>query len=380
MNYFFIPGRKWELSLAELKAVLLQNKVFFTITESSNLLFIIETKTKPDKITEVFRRMGGFTKAGEMISDPYEYIDSFLKERDDSKVNFAISAYSGISLNELFKLGMGIKGFLKERDFPCRFVSKRTDLVTSAPLLKKNKVLGSGFELNIIDTKRGRKWGRTLGIQDFEGFSKRDYDRPFPNREKGMTPPKLARIMINLAGIDPGKTIWDPFCGSGTILQEALLLDYNCIGSDSDPKSIDESIGNINWLKAIFSITDLKFDIFKQDATLEVSRDIKFDSIVTESYLGPVLRSVPGEVRVASIIKNVSELYRKFFVNIAPLCIKGTKIIFVVPEYKSRSRWFDVKTVDFLPSDFEELESSRNLHWDRPNSIIRRQIKIFVKK
>ena len=45
---------------------------------------------------------------------------------------------------------------------------------------------------------------------------------------------KLARCMVNLAQVKEGKTICDPFCGTGTILLEAESMGIHGIGIDFD--------------------------------------------------------------------------------------------------------------------------------------------------
>ena len=52
---------------------------------------------------------------------------------------------------------------------------------------------------------------------------------------KGRFYPQLAKSLMNYAGIDKGKTILDPFCGSGTTLVESLLFGVNAIGIDINP-------------------------------------------------------------------------------------------------------------------------------------------------
>ena len=47
----------------------------------------------------------------------------------------------------------------------------------------------------------------------------------------------MAHVMLRCAGVKPGDTICDPFCGSGTILMEAanwLNGDVKCIGKWND--------------------------------------------------------------------------------------------------------------------------------------------------
>ena len=56
-----------------------------------------------------------------------------------------------------------------------------------------------------------------------------------------MIPPKLARTMINLAvgENDPKSiTVFDPFCGTGTILMEGLMVGVTVMGSDLDHEAV----------------------------------------------------------------------------------------------------------------------------------------------
>lgn len=381
MRYFFIPGRKWELSYAEIDTVLNTFGVPFKHIYDSETLIIIDIES--DDISHIFNRLGGSTKYGVLVDDPYKFIEEFVSKKDSGKIPFALSSHSVTDSKGIFKLGMEIKQNLKSKGISSRYVSKRQDKVTSAPLLKKNKVLTKGFELNILEFNGKKEWGSTLSIQDFEGFSKRDYDRPDANKIKGMLPPKLARIMVNLIGLKPGKTVWDPFCGSGTILQEALLLSYNALASDSDDKSVEETMKNLRWLNAVFGFEG-EYRVENHDATHDVPKDFKFDGISAEPYLGPVLRTMPNEERLESITRVIIGIYKNFFKSVSRSMESGMKIVIVVPSFKSEAGWKDISLNDIISEDFTEVvlpvPGGKSLHWDRPNSIIRRQIKILIKK
>src|SRR5205823_3602162 len=102
-------------------------------------------------------------------------------------------------------------------------------------------------------------------VQPFEQFSARDFGRPGRDDLSGMLPPKLAIIMINLAANDTISVLLDPFCGSGTILSEALLLGYkNLIGSDISEKAVADTKTNLDWIANKFrrDLPDIK--IFKK--------------------------------------------------------------------------------------------------------------------
>ena len=61
-------------------------------------------------------------------------------------------------------------------------------------------------------------------------------------------PPRLARMMVNLSSCGKGKVLLDPFCGVGTILQEALLEGASVIGTDANAWCVKASEENLDWL------------------------------------------------------------------------------------------------------------------------------------
>lgn len=88
----------------------------------------------------------------------------------------------------------------------------------------------------MLPDKAGFIIAETVWIQDIEGYSQRDIERE-RSMTVGMMPPKIAQIMINL-GTKGNKSmiIWDPFCGLGTTLIEALHSGYRSLrGSDIEP-------------------------------------------------------------------------------------------------------------------------------------------------
>lgn len=54
--------------------------------------------------------------------------------------------------------------------------------------------------------------------------------RPF--RQPGTMSPLLARVLVNLSGIRPGGTLFDPMCGPGGVLIEAALVGAAPLGMD----------------------------------------------------------------------------------------------------------------------------------------------------
>ncbi|UCE28580.1 MAG: hypothetical protein JSV85_04675 [Candidatus Bathyarchaeota archaeon] len=58
-------------------------------------------------------------------------------------------------------------------------------------------------------------------------------------------PAKLARCMVNLAQPKAGELVLDPFCGTGTVLVEAGLMDCRVIGLDVQPRMVIGSFRNL---------------------------------------------------------------------------------------------------------------------------------------
>ena len=137
--------------------------------------------------------------------------------------------------------------------------------------------------------------------------------------------------MINFAG--KTKTIWDPFCGMGTLPMEALLMNKKVIASDISEEMTEATIKNIAWLKNKFKL-DLNLDdaleIFKHDATEFI--DKKVDAVITEGYLGEPKRQPPLKKEVAKTDELLSELYAPFFQNMKKNGIKT--VIICLPVYK----------------------------------------------
>ena len=80
----------------------------------------------------------------------------------------------------------------------------------------------------------------------------RIFDRPLSDRpyrlahRKGALRPTVAAAMVRLACPDrlPHR-LWDPFCGSGTILAEAVLAGHTVSGSDLDPGAVAAASENL---------------------------------------------------------------------------------------------------------------------------------------
>lgn len=362
MMYVFILGHNPKLSVAEIMAVLPKSQ---KVDETSSFLII---ETDEFNCAEVLGRLGGTVKIGKIIGNQISRkvtIEKLKEIKSATKLNFGISYYDSKPDN----LGMEIKKELKSAGISCRLVTSR-DKALSSVVVSKNKCA----EFLVL----GKKWlGQTCVVQNFEDYGYRDYGRPVRDMVSGSQPPKLAKIMINLAEMPSGVTILDPFCGSGTILQEALLLGYKAIGSDFSNKAIQDSKKNLEWLVNKLEIRNSKFEIMAADVR-NLSKNIKSaDAIVTEPYLGPPLRGRESKQDIQEIITELSELYLEAFKEFRKVLNSNGKIVIVFPAFRVGQEILELPILNQIKKmGFTQVNRDK-LIYSREGQKVWRQIYIF---
>ena len=125
---------------------------------------------------------------------------------------------------------------------------------------------------------------------------------------------RLTRAMINLIMLEKGKTICDPFCGTGTTLLEAEMLGINGIGLDFDKKMWKKTKENLE-------VNGYQSQVYNSDFQELVKFTDQFDAIVTdlpygrasktsekpEKILEKLLSISPKDKRVAVMYKKTPE-------------------------------------------------------------------------
>ncbi|MCX6795477.1 MAG: DNA methyltransferase [Candidatus Falkowbacteria bacterium] len=341
-QYFFILGSNPELSFAEIATVLgIKEKRLI-----SKELLVLETENEivPENL---IKKLGGIIKIGvfqEELDKPSDLdlqlalakIASKAKGASgEGKFCFGISVY-GETISKPLALGLELKKYFREQGLSCRLVTSREPQLSSV-VVTQNKLIGKGIEL-VIAKKDGKVLlGQTLAVQDFKDLSKRDYGRPARDDESGMLPPKLAQIMINLAGQNSlDAVILDPFCGSGTVVTEAMLMGYqNLIGADLSPKAVSDTRENVNWMKKRYGLDRANIKIINRNV-INLSKVIKassVDAVVTEPYLGPQR----GLKNVELVIENLEDLYTQALRQFDLILKPGGRVVMIWPVFFGKS-------------------------------------------
>jgi tRNA G10 N-methylase Trm11 len=377
----FQLGRIKGLCLAELKAVL--GKDNFVDTCFGMALF----NTTVEDAQELQDSLGGSIKIAEIISetsakDLQDNLENLIRDhfKDPSgKTPFAISTFNERRSKDIDIKSLLIfsKKVLKSLGLNSRFVNKGRENPRPSTIYKA-RVLRKGVDINIIKHKDLYLLGKTLSIQNIDAYSTRDYHKPMRDMKVGMTPPKLAQIMINLAGRNT-KTIYDPFCGTGTFLMESLLMGKKAIGSDIEERMIEYSQKNLEWFHHKFDCSN-DFKLFKRDARFVTKSQLpdKIDAVVTEGYLGKVFSIQPSKEEKEIELRELANLHLNWLTALHPLLPKQAKIVMCLTNYKNGNR------IEDFPK-FEEIAQTAGYRivdsflYDRENQIVARAIKVLEK-
>ena len=409
MRYFFILGSNPTLSIAELSAVF--NYREFSLIQKNIAILKCDYEIKAD----VIKKIGGTIKFGLICDELDSYniknllnsIAVFAKPEKDikTKFKFGISYYGSFKIN-IKVLGMEYKKSLKQLGLNSRWVISKEPTLSSVVVEQNKLVSEQGVEIVIIQFNKKLFLGKTLAVQPFKELSFRDYNRPARDDRSGMLPPKLAQIMINLSGANKEKTILDPFCGSGTIITEAMLMGYKkIIGADISKKAIEDTEKNIEWTKKIFPrscVQDKQFSIFLEAAfrtsnfqlininSTQISVRLPLnsvDEIITEPYLGPQR----GNIDINKIIAELEKLYSESLREFNKILKSTGRIVMIWPVFceKQKNIFLNLDLIGFkiinpMPENlqkniFVKLTNRNTIIYGREQQKIWREIVVLKK-
>ncbi|MEI6596619.1 MAG: DNA methyltransferase [bacterium] len=339
MRYFFILGSNPTLSLAELAAVFSHGQ--FSLIQKNIAFLEINHEIKAN----IIEKIGGVIKFGLIYHETtplstqniLKLAATFSKpEKSESKFNFGISFYGKAKIN-IKALGMEFKKLLKQSDINSRWVISREPTLSSVVVEQNKLVTDKGVEIVIIEFNKKLFLGKTIAVQPFKELSFRDYGRPARDDRSGMLPPKLAQIMINLSSAKLDDTILDPFCGSGTVITEAMLMGFNNLtGSDVSSRAISDTKKNIEWIKNNYELRVESCELREIDAT-QISKQVapnSIDAIITEPYLGPQRSGF----EVARVVKELEQLYSKSLIEFKKILKPNGRIVMVWPSFSVKQK------------------------------------------
>jgi tRNA G10 N-methylase Trm11 len=382
-TYLFLLGRTPQLSIQEISALLpsppsiiLESKVVSSdFTEDSEAISFFDFLGGSVKLMKL---EGQFTDLSE--DSLLDHAVAYLAQ--SNRPTFATAEFGRENIPRLETTT--IKKKLKERGISSRFMESPREGLSAAVLIHQKNII----ELNIIQNGNVTYFAQTLASQDIDDWTVRDRVKPYADRKKGMLPPKVARIMVNLAVGHLQKQnpqqeqtcrIYDPFCGSGTVLLEAAMRGCNVLGSDLDQKAVQGTQANVEWFKKIYNKSELQSHVFKADvASVKPQQlDGEVQAIVTEPFLG---KPTPEPTELPNIFKGVEKMYIGAFKLWSRLLKNGSRVVIVFPYAQHRKHIFSLEGMIDKLSEFGYTPISEPVFYHRPQAVIQRQIWTFTLK
>lgn len=407
--FAFILGREYKLSLAELIHVFGQSN----LRDFNEEIAIFELEKLDSK---AILTLGGTTRIIQIVSEttPESFatdtIEILSKKEKNSKFSFALAAF-GLKF-PLADAGMRIKKTLA-KNFSVRLLNAKNENIHSA-VFKREKLAKTGTEISLIHIVDKNYLGFSLACQDIDAYSRRDTAK---NRDMvtGMMPPKLVQMMINFLSENTQKNgVYDPFCGLGTTLIEAVNRGITTVfGSDISREMVansEESLTNFiaeekKWQERIKAaggtpqkdFSNLVAKVFPLDATLiekafvdeKIPKNI---NIISEGYLGRIMRKEEmTQDIVFSERRAISRLYEKFFQSLARAKFSG-EIVMSFPFWKVQNVYVFLENISeiveqngfkiesLLPRELELNTKNGSLLYRRESQNVGREIIKIVKK
>ncbi len=401
MKYLAVLGRQPEISIAELEA--LSGGMEWHEISSSGRVACVSLPPASLDIT----RLGGCLKlAIELERAPLEYLAGL----PEGKLTIGVSDYSEkASRKTASQEALKLKKILVRHGRSVRVVENKDAVLSTATSLHNG--LGGKNERKVELIKVDDEWYKVIGVQDIDAYAKRDQARPARDAKVGMLPPKLAQILINLCGpLKPGSVILDPFCGTGVVLQEALLMGcYRAYGTDISERMVEYSTRNLEWLcansKGFFPGTGPSrpssrgsgpsssvvtsghpgknlFELAQGDATsFQWSQPI--DAVACEGYLGKPFSKIPSKMELKEQKQECGAIMLGFLRNLAGQIKKDTPVVIAAPawlrpdgEYERLDVLDDIQDMGYNVNN----KTREGLLYHRSGQVVARDILILRKK
>lgn len=143
--------------------------------------------------------------------------------------------------------------------------------------------------------------------------------------------PRLARTLINIANPERNGVLLDPFCGTGTILIEAISMGIRCIGSDISEKRILQTRKNIESIIQSPGREYVKLYVADVKNLANKIQERSIRSIVTEPILLPSFKARPSKKTASELLARSSTLYSET-ISLADKTLEtGGTLAIVVP-------------------------------------------------
>ena len=388
----FVLGRQPEISLAELQAV-------YHRTPKLLAGHLAGLDVEQETALATAKDLGSIVKVAELISDSFALdaesiarLAHHLFSQTTGKITLGVSYYgSSAKSNLTANFSRAMRASIEQSGHSVRLVPSEQAALSTATVLHNKLAIGNPKKVELLLTPAPGSHrlavAKTIYVQDIGAYTLRDRGRPRRDTRNGMLPPKLAQTMINLAQgacqLTRPTNLLDPFCGTGVILQEASLMGLATYGSDNNPRMIDYTQTNLDWLArryrqasrprlTIADATDFSWQQWLAPNRLEL--------IASETYLGRPYTDPPHPSELKPNLHDCNVIIGKFIANLSPQLPSGAGICLGVPAWYIRDHIHHLPCLAELPRHkLRSVTTGANLIYHRPNQVVGRELLVLQK-
>lgn len=336
-RYLFILGRDSELSKLELFALLNRLNIKFSINQNSKEFVVFDIDNFNSQ--QFINYSGGIVKIAEKID-----LKNYFYEGTEKNINYGISILGNPGEEFINKTISILKNKYHEEKLKASIKTPKFRLF--APLDIKTKSLEDFIILN-------KEIYKTKTISEPYLYKERDDKRPEKNFVV-QTSIRLAKILVNISNAKTN--LLDPFCGYGTILQEAMLNNLDVYGFELDEKVSKACIKNLEWIKSKYKLNS-KFNIynFPNSRVKRYLNPKSIDAVVTEPNMGPYFVKVPSQSKAISVMQELERSYSILFDSLPFILKKDSLVVILIPELRSKAGKIRLNIKSIIKSSFIPL-------------------------
>lgn len=375
-----VVGRLGRLAVLEVESTLRRSGSTINRLNLAGDVVLVKASPAPD--TAWFRTLGGAVKFGAVIARVAS-LETWLESPTIPSTIRTVGVSTASRLDP-HAIGREIKSAIESVR---RFVTPLEGTVLSAAQSRHVRH-EHGIELLFLEDQNDFVVVEIQAEQDINDFTKRDREAPEAHGKRGMLPTKLARTMVNIGlGVvsspstslgQQAPCLLDPFCGTGRVLMESVLLGAEVLGSDIDPDAVRASQDNLAWLATEYGVGDTADRVIQSpiDKLPALLSPASVDVIVTEPFLGPPQHRTPNDREVDALFAQVRPAYEQLLRAGQTLLVDRGGMVVVFPSIGERSL-FDGMIDRIEAFGYHVLDSIRV---ERPDQFIARTIVILERR
>jgi tRNA G10 N-methylase Trm11 len=164
-------------------------------------------------------------------------------------------------------------------------------------------------------------------------------------------------------------------------------MGYDCLGSDINPRMVDYTKANLDWLRKLPKTPlskEVSIEVLRADAT-KYRWPRQPSLIASETDLGPPFANPPSGAQLEAARNNCNQIVREFLVNLRQQIESGTRLCLALPAWQITDTKLSylplLDSIEVIGYNRVSFRHSRDeqLIYKRPGQIVARELLVLSK-